>query len=69
MLALIEQVRVLRKAGADILVAGMDDPRWTGDERDRSMARFLDAFRRRTLDRPMIILVGNLHAQTDSREA
>jgi hypothetical protein len=64
MFALIEQVRTLRKAGADILLAGIDDRLWLGEERDKAMAELVESMRRRTLDRPMVVLVGNLHANT-----
>jgi len=65
MFALIEQVRALRKAGADILVAGIDDRAWLGEVRDRAMAENIESMRRRTLDRPMLVLMGNLHASTE----
>ncbi|MGZ3447151.1 MAG: hypothetical protein ACXU88_15815 [Myxococcaceae bacterium] len=64
MLALIDQVRALRKAGAEVGLFGVDDRSRTGDVRDAAMAEFIDVERRRMLDRAMIVLVGNLHAQT-----
>jgi hypothetical protein len=63
--ALIDRLRVWRRAGAQIDVLAMDDSTQVRDERDRSMAEALEPFRRGRLDRPFIALVGNVHAATD----
>ena len=64
MFALVEQLRALKAAGAALEVQGIDDRRYLGNDREAAMAGFVETMRRRLLDRPMVVLVGNLHAQT-----
>jgi hypothetical protein len=63
MLQLVDRLRSLKRAGATIQVTGVDQP-WTGDVRDSAMADAIEGLRRDHMDRPMFVLVGNLHAQT-----
>ena len=68
MLALVDQLRTLKAAGASIEVEGIDDRRFLGNDREAAMASLVEAMRRRLLDRPMVVLVGNLHAQTRAED-
>jgi hypothetical protein len=64
MFALVEQLRALKAAGAALEVEGIDDRRYLGNDREAAMATLVETMRRRLLDRPMVVLVGNIHAQT-----
>lgn len=64
LLELLERLRQWRQAGASVEVVAFDDPSATRDFRDAAMADLLEPIRRSHLDRPMLVLIGNLHAST-----
>lgn len=62
MLALLDRVRSMRASGAHIEVLALD-PGGRGSARDAGMAERLRAHRARQPERPVVALVGNVHAR------
>ncbi|WP_342117336.1 hypothetical protein [Pseudoduganella sp. OTU4001] len=77
MMAVIEQARVLRKAGAPLILAAMDMRRsqfavppgekWNPATRDRIMAENVAALARSNPDAVVLSLTGNLHATKQTK--
>lgn len=63
MLALIDSVRLLRQAGADVGVVAFSNSRQQTKERDEAMADNLSAAFARTPNAIFVVLTGNIHAQ------
>ena len=50
--------------GADLRIHGVDNPGFSGDLREAAMADAVEEVRQASLDRAVVVLVGNVHAQT-----